>query len=61
MIFKDTVYLDHAATTLYAERQIDSVAQDFKNSIYGNPHSSHAPSDQVTKKIDQVRHRYLII
>lgn len=37
-ILADTVYLDHAGTTLYSDQQIHKVTQDLLENTFGNPH-----------------------
>lgn len=36
---EDTVYLDHAAATLYSRSQVEGVARDLATSLPTNPHS----------------------
>ncbi|XP_038901662.1 molybdenum cofactor sulfurase isoform X3 [Benincasa hispida] len=51
-------YLDHAATTLYSELQMEAIFKDLTANIYGNPHSqsdsSFATSDIVRNARQQV-------
>ncbi|XP_077437690.1 molybdenum cofactor sulfurase [Vanacampus margaritifer] len=56
---KGTVYLDHAATTLYPESLVRSYCLDISRNIYGNPHS-HNPSSRLTHEtVERVRYRIL--
>ena len=51
----DSVYLDHAGATLYAQSQIKEVAHDLLSNCYSNPHSQ-SPSSRLTHDlIDQTR------
>nr|XP_057913984.1 molybdenum cofactor sulfurase isoform X2 [Doryrhamphus excisus] len=56
---KDTVYLDHAATTLYPQSLVTDYCQDMSRNLYGNPHS-HNPSSRLTHDtVERVRYRIL--
>ena len=37
-------YLDYAAAALYGRSQVDAYAERLARTVYGNPHSTHAPS-----------------
>ncbi|XP_069687555.1 molybdenum cofactor sulfurase 2 [Periplaneta americana] len=52
-------YLDHVGATLYAESQIEAVARDLCETVYGNPHSLSTSSRYCTDVIDQIRYRVL--
>ena len=52
---KDTVYLDHAGTTLYARSLIELYATALTNNLFGNPHSSSPSSQLSTRRIDDTR------
>uniref|UniRef100_A0A8D8BGL5 Molybdenum cofactor sulfurase n=1 Tax=Culex pipiens TaxID=7175 RepID=A0A8D8BGL5_CULPI len=52
---KDTCYLDHAGTTLYADSQIRAVGDCLTGSLFCNPHTSRTTEDLL----DQVRFRVL--
>ncbi|MCL4132072.1 UNVERIFIED_CONTAM: hypothetical protein GTU68_036892, partial [Idotea baltica] len=52
-------YVDHAASTLYSEKQLESVFSTLKSTILGNPHSRHLPSDTTTEAIESARNRVL--
>ncbi|XP_065222497.1 molybdenum cofactor sulfurase 3 [Planococcus citri] len=56
---KDICYLDHAATTLYSDVQIEAVVDDLKNNLYGNPHSLNLSSKYCHDSVDQIRFRIL--
>ncbi|PYH92876.1 molybdenum cofactor sulfurase [Aspergillus ellipticus CBS 707.79] len=58
-LLKDTTYLDHAGTTLYAKSLIESFSRDLTSNLYGNPHSMSAPSQLSTQRVDDVRLRAL--
>ncbi|XP_061546370.1 molybdenum cofactor sulfurase [Phycodurus eques] len=56
---KGTVYLDHAATTLYPDSLVRSYCLDISRNVYGNPHS-HNPSSRLTHEtVERVRYRIL--
>ncbi|RDK47136.1 molybdenum cofactor sulfurase [Aspergillus phoenicis ATCC 13157] len=58
-LLKDTTYLDHAGTTLYATSLIESFSRDLTSNLYGNPHSMSAPSQLSTQRVDDIRLRAL--
>ncbi|KAL4950773.1 pyridoxal phosphate-dependent transferase [Aspergillus filifer] len=58
-LLKDTTYLDHAGTALYAKSLIDSFSQDLTTNLYGNPHSMSASSQLSTQRVDDIRLRAL--
>ncbi|RDW81296.1 putative molybdenum cofactor sulfurase protein (HxB) [Aspergillus mulundensis] len=58
-LLKDTTYLDHAGTTLYAKSLIDSFSRDLTSSLYGNPHSMSASSQLSAQRVDDIRLRAL--
>jgi molybdenum cofactor sulfurtransferase len=55
----DTVYLDHAGTTLYAKSVIETYASELTKNLFGNPHSASAASQLSTRRIDDTRLRVL--
>ncbi|KAI1146183.1 molybdenum cofactor sulfurase [Nemania diffusa] len=55
----DSIYLDHAGTTLYSKSLVDSFATEMVANLYGNPHSASASSQYTTLRIENVRHRVL--
>ncbi|EAW10365.1 putative molybdenum cofactor sulfurase protein (HxB) [Aspergillus clavatus NRRL 1] len=56
---KDTTYLDHAGTTLYAKSLIEAFSRDLTSNLFGNPHSMSASSQLSTRRVDDVRLRAL--
>ncbi|KAL4784852.1 pyridoxal phosphate-dependent transferase, partial [Aspergillus varians] len=58
-LLKDTTYLDHAGTTLYAKSLVDSFSRDLTGNLYGNPHSMSASSQLSAQRVDDIRLRAL--
>ncbi|KAJ4397124.1 hypothetical protein N0V93_001348 [Gnomoniopsis smithogilvyi] len=58
-MLKDSVYLDHAGTTLYPKSLIDRFAREMTTSLLGNPHSVSPSSQQSTLRIENTRLRAL--
>ncbi|KAK2880126.1 hypothetical protein FQN49_000540 [Arthroderma sp. PD_2] len=58
-LLKDTTYLDHAGTTLYATSLIESFSQELTSNLFGNPHSASSSSLLSTSRIDDARVRVL--
>ncbi|XP_054655288.1 molybdenum cofactor sulfurase isoform X1 [Dunckerocampus dactyliophorus] len=56
---KGTVYLDHAATTLYPQSLVTDYCQDMSRSVYGNPHSHNLSSRLTHDTVERVRYRIL--
>eukprot|EP00026_Physarum_polycephalum_P002275 Phypoly_transcript_02281.p1 GENE.Phypoly_transcript_02281~~Phypoly_transcript_02281.p1 ORF type:complete len:806 (+),score=63.06 Phypoly_transcript_02281:39-2420(+) len=56
---RDITYLDHAGTTMYSEKQLQSAMQNLLTNTYGNPHSQSTCSSRTTECIEQVRDRIL--
>ncbi|TKA27753.1 hypothetical protein B0A50_04854 [Salinomyces thailandicus] len=54
-MLKDTLYLDHAGTTLYSKRLMDRFHEEMMGSIFGNPHSASPSSQRSTQHVDNVR------
>jgi molybdenum cofactor sulfurtransferase len=52
---RETIYLDHAGTTLYARSAIELYASELTRSLFGNPHSSSPSSQLSTRRIDDAR------
>ncbi|RVX68500.1 hypothetical protein B0A52_07924 [Exophiala mesophila] len=52
---RDTSYLDHAGTTLYARSLIEAYSQDLTSNIFGNPHSASAASQLSSRRIEDIR------
>jgi len=51
----DTIYLDHAGTTLYAKSLIERFSADMMSNLYGNPHSASNASQLTTRRIEDIR------
>ncbi|KAI5923288.1 PLP-dependent transferase [Camillea tinctor] len=58
-MLKDSVYLDHAGTTLYPKSLVDRFAADMTANLFGNPHSASTSSQNSTLRIEDVRLRVL--
>lgn len=58
-MLKDTVYLDHAGTTIPSRSLIQCFSQDLVSHLYGNPHSDPASSQLVTNKVSDARREVL--
>ncbi|KAL2256085.1 hypothetical protein VTK26DRAFT_2205 [Humicola hyalothermophila] len=58
-MLNESVYLDHAGTTLYAKSLMDRFAKDMTSNLYGNPHSASASSQLSTTRIEDIRLRVL--
>eukprot|EP01119_Soliformovum_irregulare_P018347 TRINITY_DN5601_c0_g4_i2.p1 TRINITY_DN5601_c0_g4~~TRINITY_DN5601_c0_g4_i2.p1 ORF type:complete len:570 (-),score=187.91 TRINITY_DN5601_c0_g4_i2:640-2349(-) len=56
---KETIYLDHAGSTLYTEDQMRCVTNDYLSNTYGNPHSLNPSSSYTATKIQEVRNEIL--
>ncbi|KAJ9606426.1 hypothetical protein H2200_009387 [Cladophialophora chaetospira] len=52
---KDTTYLDHAGTTLYARSLIEDYSKQLTSNLFGNPHSASASSQLSSRRIDDAR------
>ncbi|UNI20980.1 Molybdenum cofactor sulfurtransferase [Purpureocillium takamizusanense] len=55
----DSVYLDHAGSTVCAKSLMDSFAAELSSVLYGNPHSASWPSQLSTTRIEDIRLRLL--
>lgn len=55
----DSLYLDHAGTTLYPKSLIQRFCTDLTDNLYGNPHSASTVSQNTSKLIEDVRLRLL--
>lgn len=51
----DTVYLDHAGTTLYPKSLIEAFSADLTSNLFGNPHSASTSSQLSARRIDDTR------
>ncbi|KAI1640367.1 PLP-dependent transferase [Biscogniauxia mediterranea] len=58
-MLKDSVYLDHAGTTLYPKSLVERFAADMTANLFGNPHSASASSQNSTSRIEDIRLRVL--
>ncbi|KAL7807210.1 PLP-dependent transferase [Trichoderma gracile] len=58
-MLQDSVYLDHAGSTLCSKSLMDAFAKEMTSVLYGNPHSGSSPSQHSSSRIDQVRIRLL--
>ncbi|KAL7946690.1 pyridoxal phosphate-dependent transferase [Trichoderma barbatum] len=54
-MLQDSVYLDHAGSTLCSKSLMDAFAKEMTSVLYGNPHSGSSPSQHSSSRIDQVR------
>ena len=54
-MLKDTLYLDHAGTTLYSKVQMDRFHRDMMENLMGNPHSASPSSQYSTHLVEIVR------
>ncbi|KAL8419799.1 hypothetical protein RB594_002820 [Gaeumannomyces avenae] len=58
-MLRDSVYLDHAGTTLYPVSLLNDFSRDLASNLYGNPHSASSSSQRSTSRIEDVRLRAL--
>ncbi|KAL8732128.1 MAG: hypothetical protein Q9181_004055 [Wetmoreana brouardii] len=58
-MLNDSVYLDHASTTLYPKSLIEQSSRDLIQNLFGNPHSGSPSSQLSTRRIEDVRLRAL--
>ncbi|KAJ4165616.1 hypothetical protein LMH87_007240 [Akanthomyces muscarius] len=58
-MLKDSIYLDHAGTTVPSKALMDVFASELTSVLYGNPHSGSLPSQLSTDQVDDVRLRLL--
>ncbi|KAF5023591.1 hypothetical protein F66182_4349 [Fusarium sp. NRRL 66182] len=54
-MIQDSLYLDHAGTTLCSKSLMDSFAREMTTVLYGNPHSASSSSQQSTSRIEDAR------
>ncbi|KAH7171203.1 pyridoxal phosphate-dependent transferase [Dactylonectria macrodidyma] len=54
-MIRDSVYLDHAGTTLCAKSVVDSFASEMTSTLFGNPHSASLSSQLSTSRIEDTR------
>jgi molybdenum cofactor sulfurtransferase len=58
-MLRDSIYLDHAGTTLYSKSLMERFSQDMMHTLYGNPHSASGSSQLSTSRIEDIRLRAL--
>ncbi|OLN88520.1 Molybdenum cofactor sulfurase 1 [Colletotrichum chlorophyti] len=58
-MLKDSVYLDHAGSTLYSKSLVERFSAEMMSNLLGNPHSASSPSQYTTSRIENIRHRLL--
>lgn len=58
-IGKDTTYLDHAGTTIYAKSLVKQFSRELSTNLFGNPHSASPSSRLATKRVSDTRARVL--
>lgn len=51
----DDVYLEHAGSTLYSEKQIQNVFSNLSSNLFANPHARSSSSKLTEDAIDQIR------
>ncbi|KAK3060425.1 hypothetical protein LTR53_020118, partial [Teratosphaeriaceae sp. CCFEE 6253] len=51
-MLKDTLYLDHAGTTLSSKRLMDRFHGEMMSNCFGNPHSASPSSQRSTQAIE---------
>ena len=54
-MLKDSIYLDHAGTTLYSKTHMERFHRDMMANLYGNPHSASLSSQHSTQMVESVR------
>ena len=54
-MLKESLYLDHAGTTLYSKTQMNRFHSDMVSNLYGNPHSMSPSSQKATQEVENVR------
>ncbi|KAF4958621.1 hypothetical protein FSARC_10978 [Fusarium sarcochroum] len=54
-MIQDSIYLDHAGTTLCSKSLMDSFAREMTTVLYGNPHSASPSSQQSTSRVEDAR------
>ncbi len=58
-MLKDSIYLDHAGTTLYSKSLLSRFHDSMLEGLYGNPHSASPSSLKSTQMVENVRLRLL--
>ncbi|KAK5990932.1 Molybdenum cofactor sulfurase [Cladobotryum mycophilum] len=54
-MLKDSIYLDHAGSTLCSKSLMDAFATEMTSVLYGNPHSASSSSQLSASRIEDVR------
>ncbi|TLS29584.1 hypothetical protein PpBr36_01132 [Pyricularia pennisetigena] len=54
-MIRDSIYLDHAGTTLCPKSLLEAFARDMAGNLYGNPHSASNSSQLSTARIEDIR------
>ncbi|KAF5001403.1 hypothetical protein FGRMN_1072 [Fusarium graminum] len=54
-MIQDSIYLDHAGSTLCSKSLIDAFAREMTTVLYGNPHSASPSSQQSTSRVEDAR------
>ncbi|KAF0638322.1 hypothetical protein FPSE5266_09064 [Fusarium pseudograminearum] len=54
-MIKDSIYLDHAGSTLCSMSLMDAFAHEMTTVLYGNPHSASPSSQQSTSRVEDAR------
>ncbi|KAG8675215.1 hypothetical protein FPOAC2_01264 [Fusarium poae] len=54
-MIKDSIYLDHAGSTLCSKSLMDSFAHEMITVLYGNPHSASPSSQKSTSRVEDAR------
>ncbi|KAF6837581.1 MOSC N-terminal beta barrel domain-containing protein [Colletotrichum plurivorum] len=54
-MLKDSIYLDHAGSTLYSKSLMERFSADMMSNLLGNPHSASLPSQYTTSRIEDIR------
>ncbi|KAF2435040.1 PLP-dependent transferase [Tothia fuscella] len=58
-MLQDTVYLDHAGTTIPAKSLMERFSADMISNLYANPHSASSASQDTSKRVEDARLRLL--
>lgn len=54
-MLRDALYLDHAGTTLYSKRLMESFQTEMMSNLFGNSHSASPSSQRSTQMVEDVR------
>ncbi|KAK1989822.1 MOSC N-terminal beta barrel domain-containing protein [Colletotrichum falcatum] len=54
-MLKNSVYLDHAGSTLYSKSLIERFSAEMMSNLLGNPHSASSSSQSTTSRIEDIR------